>query len=140
MGLPLNTWALRYGRGEDHPEATVVSAVQALPPPKSDQSVYILAFMLTTSGMVGIGMATNLPHLFAAIGAAPAAAIAAASLVGPAQVAARVFEFSARRRINPLVSARIASVLHPLASLIIAIGGAPSSPHFQFFTARATAC
>jgi hypothetical protein len=87
--------------------------------------MYLLAFMFTASGMVSIGMATNLPRLFAALGAAPAAAIAAASMLGPAQVGARVLEYSARHRINPLISARVATVLHPLASAGIAIGGTP---------------
>ena len=41
-------------------------------------------------------------------GAGPVEAIAAASLVGPAQVAARLVELLLLRRIHPLVSARIA--------------------------------
>jgi MFS family permease len=125
VGLPLNAWALRHGNEEDLHESAVASGMPLAPRQASNHGMFLLAFMFTASGMVSIGMATNLPLLFAAMGAAPAAAIAAASLLGPAQVAARVLEFSARRRINPLISARVANALHPLASLTVALGGAP---------------
>jgi MFS family permease len=128
VGLPLNAWALRYGAGAHGPEsaATVAAAANRTQQRQAfDRGMYLVAFMFTASGMVSIGMATNLPRLFAALGATPAAAIAAASMLGPAQVGARVLEYSARHRINPLISARVATVLHPLASLVIAIGGTP---------------
>jgi MFS family permease len=125
VGLPLNAWALRYGAGANGHESAAAVAKPIQPRQEFDRGMYLLAFMFTTSGMVSIGLATNLPRLFAAMGAAPAAAIAAASILGPAQVAARVLEYSARHRINPLISARIATALHPLASLAIALGGAP---------------
>jgi MFS family permease len=139
VGLPLNAWALRYGVGANdrEPAATAATAAAsasagagagapALTPRQGfDRGMYLLAFMFAASGMVSIGLATNLPRLFAALGAAPAAAIAAASMLGPAQVGARVLEYSARNRINPLISARVATVMHPLASVGIAIGGTP---------------
>jgi MFS family permease len=125
VGLPLNAWALRHGNRDERREPTVAVDWAPSPPAASDHSMLILAVMFTASGMVSIGMATNLPRLFAVLGAAPAAAIAAASMLGPAQVAARVLEFSARHRINPLISARVANVLHPLAALTIAVGGTP---------------
>jgi MFS family permease len=125
VGLPLNAWALRDGNRENHPESAAVGGTPRAPSSASDRDMFILAFMFTASGMVTIGMATNLPRLFSSMGAGPAAAIAAASMLGPAQVAARVLEYSARRRINPLISARVACAFHPLASLAIAVGGAP---------------
>jgi MFS family permease len=128
VGLPLNAWALRYGAGVNSHEsaATAAAAANPMQPRQAfDRGMYLLAFMFTASGMVSIGLATNLPRLFAAMGAAPAAAIAAASMLGPAQVGARVLEYSARHRINPLISARVATALHPLASVGIAIGGTP---------------
>ncbi|MEP6545953.1 MAG: hypothetical protein ABJD53_00680 [Gammaproteobacteria bacterium] len=72
-----------------------------------------------------MGLAANLPLLFVAVGASPPAAIAAASLLGPVQVVARILEYSARHRIDPLDSARIANVLHPIGAAVIALGGAP---------------
>ena len=48
-----------------------------------------------------------------------------ASLVGPAQVGARIAEFGLLRSFHPLISARIASLLHPLgAALLVALGPA----------------
>ena len=68
-------------------------------------------------------MAAHLPRLFEAAGASPAAAVAAAALVGPAQVAARIVEFGLMRRTHPLISARIAAALHPIgAALLCALG------------------
>jgi MFS family permease len=125
VGLPLNAWALRYGTGTNGHESAAAAGKPSPARQAFDRAMFLLAFMFTASGMVSIGLATNLPRLFAAMGAAPAAAIAAASMLGPAQVAARVLEYSARRRINPLISARVATVLHPLASVGIAIGGTP---------------
>jgi hypothetical protein len=90
----------------------------------------ILAFMFAASGVVSIGMATNLPRLFAVIGASPAAGIAAASLMGPAQVVARILEYSARRRVNPLLSAKVASALHPVAAVVVTLAGAPAASLF----------
>ena len=52
-------------------------------------------------------------------------AIAAAALVGPAQVGARLVEFGALRWMHPLVSARLAAVLHPIGALtLVAFGPA----------------
>jgi hypothetical protein len=71
-------------------------------------------------------MAAHMPRLLAAAGAGSTAAIAAAALVGPAQVAARLAEFGLLRRAHPLVSARLAAALHPLGAVaLLAIGGGP---------------
>jgi hypothetical protein len=59
------------------------------------------------------------------MGASEVAAIAVAALVGPAQVGARIAEFGLLRSFHPLVSARVASVLHPLgAALLVMLGPA----------------
>jgi MFS family permease len=126
LGLPLNWWTLRATpapptRASEKP----VQAAAASIPTVADPRMAILAFMFTASGIVSYGVAANLPGLFAAWGATSVAAIAAASLMGPAQVGARVLEFSARRWSNPLISAKIANALHPLAALVIGLGGVP---------------
>jgi hypothetical protein len=62
-------------------------------------------------------------------GASLAAAVAAAALVGPAQVGARVLEFWLMRHVHPIVSARIASLAHPVgAAGLIALGAPAASP------------
>jgi predicted MFS family arabinose efflux permease len=122
IGLPLNARALRYEKSAQR-EGGDIESTKTMP--AWNKGMTVLAFIFTASGMVTMGLAANLPLLFAAVGASPPAAIAAASLLGPVQVAARMLEFGARHRINPLVSARIANVLHPLGAALIAVGGAP---------------
>jgi hypothetical protein len=50
--------------------------------------------------------------------------------VGPAQVAARLTEFMLLRRIHPLVSARVATVLHPAGAVTLAMLGPAAAPVF----------
>jgi len=45
------------------------------------------------------------------------------ALVGPAQVAARLIEYGALRMVHPLVSARLAALLHPIGAVILAVTG-----------------
>jgi hypothetical protein len=56
-------------------------------------------------------------------GGSTTAAIAAAALVGPAQVAARLVEFGALRTVHPLVSAPLAAMLHPIGAVILGLIG-----------------
>lgn len=121
-GLPLNSWALRHEKSAHRDAGETGPAKANL---GWNSSMLLLAFIFTASGMVTIGLAANLPLLFVAVGTSPPAAIAAASLLGPVQVVARILEFSARHRIDPLTSARIANVLHPLGAAVMALGGAP---------------
>ncbi len=70
-------------------------------------------------------MAAHLPGLLHMAGASATAAIAAAALVGPAQVGARLVEFGLLRSFHPVSSARIASVLHPIGAVFLVVLGAP---------------
>lgn len=126
LGLPLNAWALWAAPPVLAPTPKAPLAVsESSAPVAVDRRMLILAFMFTASGIVSYGVASNLPGLFSAIGASPAAAIGAAALMGPAQVGARILEFSARRWSSPLISAKVANALHPLAALTLGLGGAP---------------
>jgi hypothetical protein len=77
-------------------------------------------------------MATHLPRLLQETGASATAAIAAAALIGPAQVAARLAEFGLFRNLHPLFSARLAVTMHPLGAAILVAVGAPAVPFFAF--------
>ena len=68
--------------------------------------------------------------LLEAFGVTTAAAVFAASLVGPAQVAARLIEFTFLRRASPMISARLATGLHPLAAALLALVGSPAAVPF----------
>ena len=91
------------------------------------------AFVLITvfasmAAFVTSAMAAHLPGLLLAAGATSLAALTAAALVGPAQVASRLIEFLAAQRLkfHPLATARIAVTLHPIGGvLLLLMGGAP---------------
>jgi len=91
----------------------------------------LLAFVFTVTWFISTAMAAHLPHLLQEAGATPAAAIAAAALVGPAQVAGRLLEFGLLQRFHPLLSARLAAVAHPLGALAVMVFGAPAAIVFS---------
>jgi cyanate permease len=92
--------------------------------------MFLLAFVFAAAWFVTGSMAAHLPRLLERWGASPVQAIAAAALVGPAQVAARLLEFLLLRRIHPLISARIAAVLHPIGVAALAIAGPSAAAVF----------
>jgi MFS family permease len=86
-------------------------------------AMIVLAFFFSAAWFVTGAMAAHLPRLLEAAGATPTEAVAAAALVGPAQVAARLVEFGILRRMHPLISARIAAIMHPLGALALGLFG-----------------
>jgi MFS family permease len=93
----------------------------ATEPPRG--AMLVLGFFFSAAWFVTGAMAAHLPRLLQAAGASPAEAVAAAALVGPAQVAARLVEFGLLRRLHPLFSARLAALMHPLAALVLTVSG-----------------
>jgi MFS family permease len=104
------------------------AAEGAAPPPVN--GMVVLAFAFGAVGFVTGAMAAHLPRLFELAGASAAAAIAAAALMGPAQVAARIFEFGVLQRLHPLVSTRLALLMHPLGAAILGAFGGPAASVF----------
>jgi MFS family permease len=94
------------------------------------REMVLLAWVFAASWFVTGAMAAHLPSLLERAGATAAQAIAAAALVGPAQVAARLVEFMMMRRAHPLASARLAASLHPLGAACLAAIGAPAAAVF----------
>jgi MFS family permease len=90
----------------------------------------VLAFVFGAVGFVTGAMAAHLPRLLEMSGATATAAIAAASLMGPAQVAARLFEFGVLKRLHPLVPTRLALLMHPVGAAVLGLFGAPASTGF----------
>ena len=121
IGLPLNR--LLVPRAPP-PQPAAEPEAHATPSPRG--AMPILAFVFAATWFVTGAMAAHLPRLLEIAGASPTRAIAAAALVGPAQVAARLIEFGALRWVHPLVSARIATALHPVGGGILAVFGAPA--------------
>jgi MFS family permease len=106
--------------------AALAQAVPRLPLPEPPRAAMpILAFFFAATWFVQGAMAAHLPALLRAAGASSTAAIAAAALVGPAQVGARIVEFTLLRSLHPIVSARLASMLHPIGAAFLLVLGAP---------------
>ena len=118
VGLPLNRMLIPRA---PPPVRTPEMEVQVSPAPRG--AMAILAFVFAATWFVTGAMAAHLPRLLEIAGASTTAAIAAAALVGPAQVAARLVEFGALRRVHPLVSARLATVLHPTGAVVLGLLG-----------------
>ena len=99
-------------------------------PPQAGRAMALMAFAFAVTWFVSTAMAAHLPRLLQEAGAAPAAALLAAALVGPAQVAGRLLEFGLLRRSHPLLSARLAGLAHPLGVAGLLALGAPAAIFF----------
>ena len=130
LGLPLNRFLVPAAAPtSEKDEALPIEAGVASDAPRG--AMLVLAFVFSAVWFVTGAMAAHLPRLLQAAGATPAGAIAAAALVGPAQVAARVVEFSLLRRVHPVIATRIAALLHPLGAACLALLGAPAAIAFS---------
>src|SRR5437764_15129123 len=125
IGLPLNR--LLIPRAPPPARASEIEG-DASPAPRG--AMAILAFVFAATWFVTGAMAAHLPRLLEIAGASTTAAIAAAALVGPAQVGARLVEFGALKRTHPLISARLATVLHPIGAIVLMAIGPPAITAF----------
>ncbi len=133
IGLPLNAL---LPRAAPHDAAAPAAAAQATPsaataatPAPPRHTAVLLALLFSMLGFVSTAMAAHLPALLQAAGATLAVAVLAGALIGPAQVAARFFEFSVLQRFSALVSARAAALTHPLGALVLlALGPVAALP------------
>lgn len=72
-----------------------------------DMTMWLLGFAFAAGWVVSTALAAHLPRLLEVTGASATQAIAAAALVVPAQVVARMLEAGFLSRFHPLVSARL---------------------------------
>jgi MFS family permease len=130
VGLPLNPLLI--------PKAAPLEPLPAEPPGNAAPSdltwtMIILGAVFGATWFVSTALAAHLPRLLEALGASAAVAVFAGSLVGPAQVAARLIEFTLLQRASPMLSARIATILHPIgAMLLMTFGPALAIPFVLF--------
>ncbi len=89
-----------------------------------------LAFVFACTWFGSTAMAAHLPRVLQEAGATLPAAVAAAALVGPAQVGGRVMEFWLMQRVRPIVSAQVASLMHPVGAGVLLAAGAAAAPLF----------
>lgn len=137
LGLPLNRFLIPKAAAQvplpaaaAAPGAAAQDAVAQGAAGAVSWTMIVLAGVFGVSWFVSASMAAHLPRLLEAMGAPVTAAVAAAALVGPAQVAARLVEFSVLRRASAMLSARLAVGLHPIGAAILAVVGAPAAIPF----------
>jgi hypothetical protein len=117
IGLPLNLLVPKIRT------AAVDLADAVKPRIRMDRAMLLLSFAFAAGWVVSTAMAAHLPRVLEAAGASAGQAVAAAALVGPAQVAARMIEAAFLARYHPLISARLSTVVHPLGAGLLILGG-----------------
>jgi predicted MFS family arabinose efflux permease len=117
VALPLNYWCL------PRPTMAVSAKHIADEPVPLDRPMILLGFAFAAAWVVTAGMAAHFPRILEAAGASTTQAIAAGALIGPAQVAARLLEAGPLKRLHPLITARLASLTHPIGVAVLLIAG-----------------
>jgi MFS family permease len=120
IAMPLN-WLLIPPAPPVAPQTQQGGAVVESDVPRG--AMVILAFYFAATAFVTGALQAHLLRFLQTAGATEATAILAGTLVGPAQVAARLFEFGLMRALHPVWSARLAVMLHPLGALLLALLG-----------------
>jgi predicted MFS family arabinose efflux permease len=132
VGMPLNALLPRAARSMPDPRSSsdeIPKQVRA-PDQAFRRPAIVLAFVFAATWFTSTAMAAHLPRLLQASGATLAAAVTVGALVGPAQVFARLLEFGFLRRVHPLLSARLAALMHPIGVAALATLGAPAAAAF----------
>lgn len=132
VGLPLNRFLIPAATFRDAPNSAEAAEDRAPPEPAAAprHAMALLAFVFAATWFISTAVAAHLPRLLEGFGAAPAAAIAAGTLIGPAQVGARLLEFGFLRRFHPLISARLAALAHPAGAAVLFLVGGPAAAAF----------
>jgi predicted MFS family arabinose efflux permease len=128
IGLPLNLLMLPAVKGA---KAAMAAAVKPHIP--IDRTMIVLAFVFAAAWTVTGAMAAHLPRIMEAAGATSTQAVFAGALIGPAQVAGRIFEASFLSRYHPLVSTKLACITHPIGAAILGLVGGSEASVFAVF-------
>lgn len=132
VGLPLNA-LLPKARPLQQASAAMTDAGAAsgrAGEAPSWRAMLILSFVFAATWFTSTAMAAHLPRLMQAAGATVGTALLVGTLIGPAQVAARLLEFGWLRKVHPLLSARLASAMHPIGAGLLLFGGPLFAPLF----------
>jgi hypothetical protein len=128
IGLPINLLMLPAVKSA---KAAVANAVKPHIP--IDRTMILLAFVFAAACTVTGAMAAHLPRIMEAAGATTAQAVFAGALIGPSQVAARIFEASFLSRFHPLVSTKLACLTHPIGAAVLGLVGGGAASAFAIF-------
>lgn len=119
IGLPLNLLFLP-SQAKARTSRTALAPAPHIP---IDRAMVLLAIAFACAWTVTSAMAAHLPRMLEATGATAVQAIAAGALIGPAQVAARIFEAGFLGRFHPLLSTRLACITHPAGAAVLLVAG-----------------
>jgi MFS family permease len=128
IGLPLNFLMLPPVKDARPTTETFVKPHIAI-----DRTMILLAFTFAAAWTVTGAMAAHMPRILEVGGATTVQAVAAGALFGPAQVVARIIEASFLSRYHPLLSTRLACLMHPIGAAILTIAGGTASGAFAIF-------
>ena len=131
FALPLNLSLPRAEPLKPHVDQETGSTVPAQQ--SETVAMVLVAYVFAATGFVSSGLSALMPSLLIQFGATPAAALLAGTLIGPAQVTARIIEAGWLSRYHPLASTRLATVMNPLGVVTLAIGGPALAPIFAVF-------
>jgi predicted MFS family arabinose efflux permease len=126
IGLPLNLSFLPKTKLEPK------SGQEPKPHIPMDRNMWLLATAFALAWMVTGAMAAHFPRLAEAAGATASEAIAAGTLIGPAQVLGRLVEALVLGRTHPLVSGRMAAITHPIGAAMMGLLGGGGLAAFLF--------
>ncbi len=130
LGLSLNAAVPRATSMRESAEPAVTHEEAVAPGAVSTRAAILLAFVFAVTWFISTAMAAHLPELLMAGGMSLAAAVAVGTLIGPAQVGGRLLEFGVLRRVHPLLSARLAALMHPIGAGFLLVIGAPAGAVF----------
>lgn len=139
LGLPLNLLLPRTPAAAGGMEEAAATSAKAPPPDPlsvpgpssvSRHAPWLLAFTFAAMGFITNAMSAHLPRLLQMAGATLPMAVLAGALIGPAQVAGRLIEMGLMRRRHPLLSARAATLGHPLGVVLLMALGPVAAPVF----------
>lgn len=121
LGLPLNLMFIPKASRRE-----AFSTDSSKPQISMDRTMVLLAFAFAAAWTVTGAMAAHFPRILEAAGATTSQAVLAGTLIGPAQVMARLAEAGFLSRYHPLVSTRLACLSHPIGAAVVGILGGPA--------------
>jgi MFS family permease len=95
-------------------------------PPPGRRDFVLLAVYFTTRSGIGALVSIHALILLRGLGLSLDHAVAVATLIGPAQVGARIVDFRFGRGLSPVTSARLGAALLPIG-IALTLGGAPAA-------------
>ena len=130
LGLPLNASLPKDTGSACKRSSAAPDTAPAGRLPGESAATFLLATVFALTWFVTTAMAAHLPRLLQMQGLGLGAAVLAASLVGPAQVAGRVIEFGLLKRFDPIRVATLAAVAPTFGAGVLLLFGAPAALPF----------